>query len=338
MILFERPWAFALALLPAAVALASRSIRRRAGGIPLPLDPWGGEPGPDAPFVWKATLAASTVALGTAWLSLCVALAGPLGIETGASRARGDVDIVFVVDVSPSMAAMDVEPSRLEASKRLVAGFLEPDGGTAGSSVGIVAFGAEAALVCPPTTDYATVLARLATLDPGMLGDGTAVGQGLATALGHALAGGGRRKAAVLLTDGDDNAGVVHPADAAAAYARAGVRLTVAGIGSAGDAPIEYVDPSTGERFSGTYRGHFDEGTLAALATATGGEYLAAVDSAALARVAGEAALVPGVDPPDELLAPSAARHPAGRPFVLLAMAAAALGWCVRRVALGGLA
>jgi Ca-activated chloride channel family protein len=149
--------------------------------------------------------------------------------------------------------------------------------------VGLVAFGQDAALVCPPTTDYASIAARLGSLQPGIYGEGTAIGAGLATAVAHAARSSAPEKQIILLTDGENNAGSMDPGTAARTAARFGMALSIIGVGSAGEAPVTYVDPVTRQKLSGIYRSDFNGASLEALARTGGGNYYGAENKAALA-------------------------------------------------------
>ena len=260
------------------------------------------------------------------------------------------------------MAASDLDPTRLEAAKAFVRAYVESPEGAAGASVGLVAFGAEAALACPPTADYAIVLERLEAIQPGILGDGTALGLGLSSALRQLAASGAPGAVAVLLSDGEDNVGLLHPADAARALEGYGAGLLVVGLGSRGDVPIDYVDPSTGQRMSGAYRSGFDDAAMSAIAAAGGGTYRTVADTQGLEalvaeiRKLGEASVAARSGISGAGLKNSAtmaegtiagvtmsggggtARRPVGRPLFLAAMALAAAGWAIRRLLFGGLA
>lgn len=191
---------------------------------------------------------------------------------------RGD-EIVFVVDVSPSMAAEDFKPDRLDSARADIERFLAS---RRNESVGLVAFGGEASLLCPPTLDYDTLRTRLASLRPGMLGDGTALGEGIAVAASHGLSSRVPARHIVVLTDGENNAGALAPATAATLARKAGFDLVVVGVGRRGSVPLSYVDPSTGQRRSGTYESAFDRASLEEVASAGGGRYFDAADPAAL--------------------------------------------------------
>lgn len=337
MIAFDRPAALALAALPLAAALAARLSSRSGGLAALPLDVWGASPSGDAPGVWKIANRARMALAAAAWMSLSVAMAGPSSLAEAPAFAKSGLDIVFAVDVSPSMAALDLEPSRLGAAKALIRKYLAEPGGAAGASVGLVAFGREAALVCPPTPDYRTVALRLDELRPGALGDGTAIGQGLASALGQLVASGAPASAVVLLTDGEDNAGGVHPADVAAEFARRGTSLVVVGVGTSGDVPIDYVDPDSGLRMTGAYRSSYDGRYLSGVAAAAGGAFEPATGNAELSATLSRLA---AIAPPPEIRAgrAGAGRTSSARLWIAASMAFAALSWAVAALALRGVA
>lgn len=329
---FERPAALVLILVPiVALAYHALSARARARRWALPLEPWGGGRALSMPSVWNLASALSMALFAGAWALLCLAAAEPSGFKDGSGQSRSDLDIVFVLDVSPSMAAMDIEPNRLKAAQAFVGSYLAQR--AAGASVGLVAFGQNAALVCPVTPDLASAEERLSALAPGMLGDGTAIGQGLALAARHLSLSGGRRKAAVLITDGEDNVGMVDPREAAANLGRMGALLAVIGMGVSGDVPFRYEDPATGELLSGTYRSGYDERQLEALAESGWGSFVATRDVQALARA------LEGFDRSVALSAdPRQSRQPLGPGLILASLVLAALAWSIRRVALGGLA
>ena len=345
MISFEHPLALVLGLAPPAIAVASAIRgRTRPRSLSLPLDIWGGPPSDEAPAPWRAAGAASAMLFGLAWIALSVAAAGPASETAASASANAGLGVVFAIDVSPSMAARDLEPTRLDAAKAFVRAYVEAPDGAAGAAVGLVAFGAEAALACPPTTDYAVVLERLDAVRPGVLGDGTALGLGLASAYRQIAASGSPGAVAVLLSDGEDNVGLSHPGDAARALRRRGAGLLVVGLGSKGDVPIDYVDPTTGRRMSGAYRSGFDDDAMAAIAESGGGEYRSVSDGRGLASLVaelgamGEAARGEAGTGGTDGRAVSSIKKPVGRSLFLASMALAAAGWLLRRLAFGGLA
>ncbi len=276
---FDRPW---LLVLLAAPVLAEFLWRRERPGRPgFALARWkatdrGGGPSRSA----LAARVRDVLALA-GYALLVAAAAGPSRLERAVVFLERGADVVFAIDASPSMGAKDLRPDRFRAASALVERFMAEERNEA---VGVVAFGSEAALVCPPTADYAVVRARLSSVRPGELGDGTAIGSGLAVAVRHAASARGTAKRVILVTDGENNEGSVTPETAAALALARGIPVTVIGAGSRGEVPVEYEDPETGERSVGTYASSFDEERLRALAASTGGDYLNAADDEGIDR------------------------------------------------------
>ena len=278
MLVFDRPWAlFFLGLIPGFLVLGAY-LRSRGAAFPLS---GGGSLGfPRPPFLFRVARAASLLALGLGFFAVVAAAAGPALVSKRVLYLGRGNEAIIVLDLSPSMAASDLAPTRLDAAKSIIGDFIST---RRNETVGLVAFGNEAALVCPPTTDYAVISERLKSLEPGLYGDGTAIGAGLATAVAHAARSSAPEKQIILLTDGENNAGSMDPATAMRAAARFGISLSVIGVGSPGEAPVTYVDPATHQKRSGIYRSQFDAAALEALTRAAGGSYYGAENRAALA-------------------------------------------------------
>ena len=278
---FDNPLAFFLVLaVPVWFLLRARALRL-GGSLRFPLDEESGRRFEAPSGIRRAASRGARLFGILAWLSLVTAAAGPQSVERRTIFPNRGDDVMFALDLSPSMGARDVEPDRLSAAKSLMELFLRED---RADSVGIVGFGREAALLCPPTTDYSALRNRLNRAKPGVLGDGTALGLGLAQAVRHAARARGTTDRVILVTDGENNTGFISPEDACDLAARLGIRLTIIGVGSRGDVPLSYEDPRTGERLEGTYTSGFDEAVLRSLAARAGGEYLSARDRPALER------------------------------------------------------
>lgn len=316
----------------------------------LPLDIWNGSRGPDAPAGWKALRVFSGICMVLAWYALALAAAGPMVRTIEGKVPKTGTTVVFVVDVSPSMAARDLDPDRLGAAADIIRLFAGSPEGAGGAAVGVTAFGSEAAMVCPPTTDYYALVTSLEMLKPGWLGEGTAVGQGLASA-GRQLEEAARGASlVVLLSDGEDNIGGIHPIDAARALADGGSGFAVVSIGVSGDIPVTYTDPLTGRRTEGVYRSVVDARAMTSLAAAARGGYreirsaedvaLSAswlgtltASSAAAPRFASSA--VAGYHP-KAADRRDADGMPVGRTFVVLALILVALAFVTGRLVFGG--
>ncbi len=284
MLAFDRPWALLLLFMPPALALARRLSRARSAAFPhgdgSALAGARHLQSPEAPATWRIArrLREALVAAGMA--ACAIAAAGPALVDRRVIYLSRGNEVIFVLDLSPSMAASDYPPTRLESAKAIIDGFLST---RRNETVGLVAFGDEAALVCPPTLDYASFASRMRSLEPGIFGEGTAIGAGIATAVAHAARSGAPEKHLVLLTDGENNAGSMDPGTAALLASRNGILLSVIGVGGPGEAPVTYLDPETGEKRSGYYKSEFDAGYLQGLARNGGGQYYAAENHAALA-------------------------------------------------------
>jgi Ca-activated chloride channel family protein len=189
------------------------------------------------------------------------------------------------------MAALDMNGvSRCNASRDLLKDFAER---RPADNIGLVALGSDASLLTAPTADRRALYSRLDQLRIGELGDGTALGDGLAIAALHlekssvmrnaaAHSGAAPRRAVILVTDGENNAGAVHPETAAAMLGTAGISLWVIGVGSGGEVPIDYTDPVSGIRRTGLYDSRFNTESLMRISQAGGGEWLPAHSAGAL--------------------------------------------------------
>ena len=189
-------------------------------------------------------------------------------------------DVLFVLDISPSMAAMDMDgQSRFNTARKLIRNFSER---RPSDSIGLVAVGNDAAILIPPTSDREVIASRMESLRLGELGDGTALGTGLATAAYHLEKSAAPRRAVVLISDGENNAGAIHPNTAAKMLADTGISFWVIGIGSGGEVPIDYTDPYTRIRRTGLYDSRYDTDSLKKTALAGNGTWIQAASADAL--------------------------------------------------------
>jgi Ca-activated chloride channel family protein len=176
---FRSPWLLAgLVLVPALVAAYVASRRRRTRRVAALLGQGLVTPGAGRRPGWRRNV---PFVLFTAALTLLVvALARPVATV---KTPRRQATVVLAIDVSNSMAATDVKPSRIEAAKTAAVAFVRQQ--PSGVRIGVVAFGQAAVIVQPPTLAHADVLTAINRLS---LGGGTSVGQGLLTSL-DAIAG-----------------------------------------------------------------------------------------------------------------------------------------------------
>ena len=205
---------------------------------------------------------------------LFVSAAGPSVRTTETVWLNRGADIIFILDVSPSMAALDMDGrNRFNTGVSMIIEFARK---RPSDSIGLVAVGEDAALLLPPTSDRNALELRLNQLQIGELGDGTALGMGLSVAAFHLDKSEARRKTAVLITDGENNAGAVHPETAAGFLREMGISFYVIAVGLAGEVPIDYTDPFTKIRRIGIFDSRYDVESLRRLGAAGGGSFISA--------------------------------------------------------------
>ena len=212
---------------------------------------------------------------------LIIALARPVETEHNKKVSVEGIDIVLAVDVSTSMLAKDFKPDRLEVAKRIASTFIAD---READRFSLVAFAGEAYTLTPITADRGVVQTLMGNLRSGVVEDGTALGNGLATALNRLRDSEARSKVVVLLTDGVNNAGQISPMMAAEIARDMGVKLYTIGVGSMDKAPYPYQD------IFGNYQEilvdvEIDEELLTEMADITGGQYFRATDEEALKSI-----------------------------------------------------
>ncbi|OHE62756.1 MAG: aerotolerance regulator BatA [Treponema sp. GWB1_62_6] len=329
MLNLENPFLFAIGALLIVLALVIDRSRRKSGSWALPLGPPGGasfEAPVGAGMAVRAIMAAEI--LGA--FSLLAAASGPRSLSMELVWLERGADIVMVVDASPSMSARDMDgTSRFELAKNLVRDFAAARGADA---IGLVGVGSDAALLVPPTIDRKALESRLDSLSIAEFGEGTALGLGLSVAALHLSSSGAKRKAAVLITDGENNAGEIHPATAASILRSTGASLWVIGVGGAGEAEIDYVDPETGRRRRGVFDSRYDQESLAEIARAGGGVFIGAPSAQSFVRAFARV----GEEEPTSALWRSRLRATSlHAPFVIAGMILLLLARLSRRYALG---
>ncbi len=215
-------------------------------------------------------------------LGLILAMARPQKILQEEEVKADGIDISLVMDLSSSMLAQDFTPNRLEVSKRVASEFVDK---REYDRVGLVVFAGEAFTQCPLTTDHAIVKDFLATLQCGLLEDGTAIGMGLATAVNRLKDSPAKSKVVILLTDGVNNTGYQSPKLAAQIAKEFNVKVYTIGVGSMGETLTPVSRRSDGRYVFGVARVEIDEALLQEIATMTGGKYYRATSAESLERI-----------------------------------------------------
>ena len=192
------------------------------------------------------------------------------------------IDIVLAMDVSGSMLAEDFKPNRLEAAKKVAAEFID---GRKNDRMGLVVFAGEAFTQVPLTIDHNVLLKQLSTLKDGMMKDGTALGDGLATAINRIKDSEAKSKVIILLTDGINNQGAVDPQSAAEIAALYNIRLYTIGVGTQGLAPYPFRDQFGRKRYQNVPV-ELDENLLTQMAqSTTDGQYFRATNKKSLQQI-----------------------------------------------------
>lgn len=209
---------------------------------------------------------------------LIIVLARPQTRDSWRTSSTEGTDIILALDISTSMLARDFKPDRFEAAKDVAIKFVS---GRESDNIGVVIFAGESFTAVPMTTDRALLANYISSIKMGMLEDGTAIGDGLATAINRIKDGKAKSKSIILLTDGSNNTGVVAPVTAAEIARKYGIKVYTIGVGRNGMAPmpqqnyfggIDYVNMPV----------VIDEATLKNIASSTGGKYFRATGNTVL--------------------------------------------------------
>ena len=274
MLEFQNPAAFFLLLLiPLLYLLRFLKIFKQVTFSAVLAD-WNGKA-----FAWNGRVRRflsilARVIMFAGFLIAITALADPVITRQEKVYTSLGTDIVFAIDTSPSMAARDVGGlSRLDSAKNTIRNVAQEHDGC---RFGIVVFGNEASVFVPPTSDLNSFIRRIDDIQVGMLGNGSAIGDGLSTAVCHLVSSFAAKKVIILLTDGENNAGQIHPETAASLAFDNDISIYVVGIGTKGTVPIEYTDPLTGKLYSGYLDSNFNSASLRKISSLTNGRYFEA--------------------------------------------------------------
>ena len=213
-----------------------------------------------------------------------VALARPVNITEEHETTTDGIDIVMAMDISGSVLARDFTPDRLTSAKHLAAEFVA---NRRGDRIAVVAFAGEAFTQAPLTSDQAVVETMLSRLRSGVVEDGTAIGNGLATAVNRLRESGAKSKVVILLTDGVNNRGQISPLMAAEIARDMGIKVYTIGVGTRGRAPYPAVD-MFGNKTTVMADVEIDEELLREISSMTGGKYYRAVNDEALREIYAE--------------------------------------------------
>ncbi len=211
---------------------------------------------------------------------LIVALARPQSSLSKQDVNIEGIDIMMAYDISGSMLAEDFKPNRLESARDVAINFIN---GRPNDRIGLVIFSGEAFTQCPLTTDHSVLKNLFLSVKSGIIEDGTALGDGLATAISRIKDSKAISKVVILLTDGVNNMGSVDPLSAADIAKMFGIRVYTIGVGTTGLAPYPFQTP-----FGIQYQNvevKIDEALLKQISKITKGNYYRATSKTKLENI-----------------------------------------------------
>lgn len=216
-----------------------------------------------------------------AFAFLIIALARPQSSMSWEDATTEGIDIIIALDISSSMLAQDLKPNRLKAAKNVAMEFISE---RPNDRIGLVIYSGESFTQCPLTIDHDVLKNLFADVKFGMIEDGTAIGDGLATSVNRLKDSDAKSKVVILLTDGEQTAGSIPPLTAAEIAKQFNVRVYSIGVGTIGTAPYPF------KTLYGTteYQNipvKIDEQTLKGIAEMTGGTYFRATDNKKLEEI-----------------------------------------------------
>lgn len=230
-------------------------------------------------YLRHAPMLLRTVALSM----IIIAIARPRSSSKMDKIDTEGIDIVLAMDVSTSMLARDFTPDRISAAKDIAIEFISQ---RPSDRIGIVVFAGESYTQCPLTTDRATLINLMKEIQTGLIEDGTAIGNGLATAVARMQGSDAKSRVVILLTDGVNNRGEITPQTAADIAKTYGIRVYTIGVGANGTAPYPVITP-WGVQMQDV-EVEIDEDLLKGIAETTGGRYFRATENTKLSEIYSE--------------------------------------------------
>lgn len=234
-------------------------------------------------IVWLPTLLRIVT-----FVLVVIVMARPQTYNSWGRRTVEGIDIMLAMDVSTSMLAEDLKPNRIEAAKSVASEFIS---GRPDDNIGLTIFAGEAFTQCPMTTDHASLISLLQNVRTdiaarGLIEDGTAIGMGLANAVGRLKDSKAKSKVVILLTDGSNNMGDISPLTAANIAKSFGIRVYTIAIGSKAMAPYPMQVGGTTQYVN--LRADVDVETLQEIASIADGHFYRATNTEELKRIYGD--------------------------------------------------
>ena len=218
-------------------------------------------------------------------LLLILIIARPqVGSRIATNKEREGIETIIALDISNSMLAEDVAPSRLEKSKLLVENLMNK---FSEDKIGLIVFAGDAFVQLPITSDYVSAKMFLDNINPSLIGtQGTDIGKALQLSMNSFTPNSKVGKAIILITDGEDNEG---GAEEMAKQAQSkGIRVFILGVGSTEGATIPMPDGSELKKSNGeVVKTRLNEEMCKQIATAGHGVYLHVTNSSMADAVLG---------------------------------------------------
>lgn len=217
------------------------------------------------------------------WIFLTLAMMRPQWLEPYTETEALGYDLMLAVDASHSMEAMDFtvqgrQVTRMAVLKGVLDSFVK---NRSGDRIGLVVYGSMAYVLSPLTYDLMAVRTQLHNLTANIAGQGTAMGDAIGLGVKKLRERPEGSRVLILVTDGDSNAGLIPPREAARLAAHEGVRIYAIGVGSTQEQVQIYEDGQLTTRDDLT----MDEEVLQQLAAFTGGAYFRASNTHALEEI-----------------------------------------------------
>ncbi|MEA5006536.1 MAG: VWA domain-containing protein [Rikenellaceae bacterium] len=241
--------------------------------------PWMGNGGKMKKIMRHLPFVARCIAISM----IIVAIARPRSSTNFEKVDTEGIDIVLALDISTSMLARDFNPDRISAAKDIAIEFIAQ---RPSDRMGIVVFAGESFTQCPITSDRATLINMMKEVETGLIEDGTALGNGLATAVARLKDSKAKSRVIILLTDGVNNRGEISPLMAVEIAKTYGIRVYTIGVGAMGMAPYPVLTPFGIDIQQ--VKVEIDEPLLKQIADETGGKYFRATDNTKLLEIYGE--------------------------------------------------
>ena len=273
---FAQPYFFALFLLiPILIFWYAKTNNRRSASIQISTTTAKGL------GTWKVSFRHVPFICRIICIAILItALAKPQTSNEEKNTEGEGIDIILCIDVSGSMSAQDLTPNRLEAAKNVAIDFINR---RPTDRIGIVIFSGESFTQCPLTSDKNVLVSAVQNIHFGLLEDGTAIGSGLSTSVDRIRNSKTKTKIVILLTDGENNSGLIDPKTAKEIAKAFGIKVYTIGVGTDGMAPQPVQTPLGVQMQS--VKVSIDEKLMKQIAEETGGKYFRAKDNDGLSGI-----------------------------------------------------